>query len=64
MQGRFTHEALDRRQAETLFREHLNTLQKRLTDSYVALLDEVCPCGSGALVLSDLFGSLIPALLQ
>ena len=40
-QGRFTNEALDRRQAETIFREHLASLQKRLIDGYIALLEEV-----------------------
>ncbi|CAL5224177.1 g6817 [Coccomyxa viridis] len=40
-QGRFNHEALDRRQAEAIFREHLGSLQKRIVDGYVALLEEV-----------------------
>jgi hypothetical protein len=40
-QDRFTNEALDRRQAETIFREHLSSLQKRLIDGYLALLEEV-----------------------
>ena len=41
MQGRFNNEALDRRQAEAIFREHLGALQKRIMDSYIALLEEV-----------------------
>lgn len=41
MQGRFNNEALDRRQAETIFREHLGSLQKRIMDGYIALLEEV-----------------------
>ena len=40
-QGRFTNEALDRRQAEAIFREHLASLQKRLINGYIALLEEV-----------------------
>ena len=31
----------NRRQAEQLFREHLNTLQKRNMDGYIALLEKV-----------------------
>ena len=41
MQGRFNHEALDRRQAEAIFREHLGSLQKRVVDGYITLLEEV-----------------------
>ena len=41
MQGRFNNEALDRRQAEAIFREHLGSLQKRIMDGYIALLEEV-----------------------
>ena len=40
-QGRFNNEALDRRQAEAIFREHLGSLQKRIVDGYIALLEEV-----------------------
>ena len=41
VQGRFNNEALDRRQAEAIFREHLGSLQKRIVDGYIALLEEV-----------------------
>ena len=41
LQGRFDNDALDRRQAEQLFREHLNTLHKRNMDGYIALLEKV-----------------------
>ena len=41
MQGRFNHEALDRRQTEAIFREHLGSLQKRVVDGYITLLEEV-----------------------
>ena len=41
LQGRFTSEALERRQAEAIFKEHLASLQKRIIDGYIALLEEV-----------------------
>ena len=47
LQGRFDNDALDRRQAEQLFREHLNTLHKRNMDGYIALLEKVGSLLSG-----------------
>ena len=47
LQGRFDNDALDRRQAEQLFREHLNTLHKRNMDGYIALLEKVGTSLSG-----------------